>query len=84
VSLTSHVIESDSLTEIEQHILDESALELAFEGQRWGDLVRWSIRNGDNSILANKIAEKLNKAGMDGNTVRNKLNDRNNWFLPLE
>lgn len=84
VSLTSHEIVSDSLSEIEQHILEESALELAFEGQRWNDLVRLAIRNGDNSILADKVAEKLNKAGMDGEAVRIKLADRNNWFLPLE
>jgi hypothetical protein len=64
-------------------ILKESALELAFEGQRWGDLVRIAIHNGNNSILADRVAEKLNRAGMDGEAVRIKLQDRNNWFLPL-
>lgn len=83
VSLQNRTVESDSLAEIETHILDESALELAFEGERWGDLVRLSIRNNDNSILADRIAEKLKKSGLDGEAVRTKLMNRENWFLPL-
>jgi hypothetical protein len=83
VSLNNYQVESDSLSTIEMQILKESALELAFEGQRWGDLVRIAIHNGDNSILADRVAEKLNRAGMDGEAVRIKLQDRNNWFLPL-
>jgi starch-binding outer membrane protein, SusD/RagB family len=74
----------DSLKLIEKDILDECALEMAFEGQRWGDLVRMSIRNNDNSILASHIADKLNRAGLDGEALRIKLMDRKNWFLPLE
>lgn len=84
VNLQSYTVESDSLITIENQILNESALELAFEGQRWGDLVRISLRRGDNSILANSVAEKLNRAGLDGEAVRTKLMDRSNWFLPLE
>lgn len=76
-------VEGDSLTCIENQILEENALELAFEGERWGDLVRMSIRNDNNAILADKIAEKLNRDGLDGESVRAKLMDRNNWFLPL-
>ena len=83
VSLQNRSVEADSLMEIETQILEENALELAFEGERWGDLVRMSIRNGDNSILADKIAEKLEKEGLDGAAVRHKLMTRENWFLPL-
>ncbi len=83
VSLQNRTVESDSLSEIETQILDEGALELAFEGERWGDLVRLSIRNNDNSILANKVAEKLEKEGLNGEEVREKLMKREKWFLPL-
>lgn len=83
VYLQSNTVEGDSLLSIENQILDECGLELAFEGERWGDLVRIAMHNGDNSILADKIAEKLNLAGKDGESVRIKLMDRKNWFLPL-
>ncbi|HPR30760.1 MAG TPA: RagB/SusD family nutrient uptake outer membrane protein [Prolixibacteraceae bacterium] len=77
-------VTGDSLTVIESQILDECALELAFEGQRWGDLVRMSLRNNNPSILADKVAEKLILSGKDGEAVRQKLMDRKNWFLPLQ
>jgi hypothetical protein len=74
----------DSLTSIENNIIDEDALELAFEGNRWEDLVRVSLRRNDPSFLANKVYEKLNK---DGNSkaseVRSKLMSINNWYLPF-
>ncbi len=46
---------ADSLMSIENIVLDEGALELAFEGNRWADLVRISIRQDDPSILADRI-----------------------------
>jgi hypothetical protein len=84
VSLRRHTVEGDSLMVIENQVLEECALEMAFEGHRWGDLVRISLRRNDNSVLANAIAEKFNKAGLDGEAIRTKLMDRKNWFLPLE
>lgn len=83
VFLQSLEVDGDSLNTIENQILNECALELAFEGERWGDLVRMAIRNNNNALLANKIADKLNHNGLDGESVRAKLMDRKNWFLPL-
>ena len=70
---------------IETAILNESALELAFEGQRWSDLVRIATRRNDPSILANAVFNKLSK---DGNpaaaATRTKLMDKKNWYLPFK
>lgn len=63
---------------IEDMLVEEQALELAFEGFRFYDLMRVAMRRGDNSYLADKIAMRdgtLNAA------LKSKLEDRNNWFL---
>ncbi len=75
----------DILTEYEDHIINESGRELAFEGQRWADLVRIAIRRGDNAYLANRVAAKFSAAGDNARAelVRAKLMDRANWFLPF-
>jgi starch-binding outer membrane protein, SusD/RagB family len=74
----------DSLTSIENNIIDEDALELAYEGNRWEDLVRVSLRRNDPAFLADKIYEKLNKEGNpNASAVRTKLMDEKNWYLPF-
>lgn len=71
---------------VQNMIVDESALELAYEGNRWQDLVRVALRKKDPTYLANKIAAKFEKAGNTGlaNAVRAKLSNPDNWFLPFK
>lgn len=75
---------SDSLIAIEDGIIKEGALENAFEGTRWPDLVRVALRRNDPAFLADKIYNKLLKDG-SGNAaaVRTKLMDPANWYLPF-
>lgn len=74
----------DSLTSIENNIIDEAALELAYEGNRWEDLLRVARRRNDPSFLANKIYDKLSKEGnAEATEVRTKLLNPNNWYLPF-
>lgn len=76
---------ADTMMVLEDQVIEEAALELAFEGHRWGDLVRVAIRRNDPAFLADKIYAKLQKGGYaEASEVREKLMDRNNWFLPLE
>jgi len=74
----------DSLNTIESALLKETALENAFEGTRWPDLLRIAIRRNDPSIIADKVYNKLLKDGT-GNAAatRAKLMNPSNWYLPF-
>ncbi|MBC7721976.1 MAG: RagB/SusD family nutrient uptake outer membrane protein [Pedobacter sp.] len=77
---------SDTLSTInmENSIINEAGLELAYEGYRWPDLLRIALRRDDPSFIANKVFDKLQK---DGNpaaaTVRAKLM-RKEYYLPFK
>jgi starch-binding outer membrane protein, SusD/RagB family len=66
-------LDADSITNlIEDYIIAERALELAFEGKRWFDLVRVAERRNDPAYLADKVAAKF--AGTSQyEAIRNKL-----------
>jgi hypothetical protein len=67
-------------------LIAESGLETAFEGNRWGDLLRIALRRQatDPNYLANKIGAKFDAAhSADAATVRAKLSDKANWYLPF-
>lgn len=76
---------ADSLMQIEDYLIEEAALEMAFEGSRWEDLLRIAMRREDPSFLADKVYDKLSKEGHpQAEAVRSKLMQRENWFLPIE
>ncbi|HSO85758.1 MAG TPA: RagB/SusD family nutrient uptake outer membrane protein [Draconibacterium sp.] len=77
-------LSTDSVTlVIEDMIIAERALELAFEGKRWFDLVRIAERRNDPAFLADKVAAKF--AGTSQyEAIRNKLMNPANWYLPFE
>jgi hypothetical protein len=75
---------TDSTTSLENSIINENALELAYEGHRWPDLLRIAMRRNDPSFLANKIYNKLlleNNA--QASAVKTKLMNPANWYLPF-
>jgi hypothetical protein len=59
-------------------LLVEYALETAFEGSRFQDLMRFSLRLGDNEILAAAVAAKHK----DDAALKTKLMTEANWYLP--
>jgi len=71
----------DSVLYVENKIQEELALETAFEGNRFHDLMRIAIRRNDPSYLANIIAEKH---GANKNAVKAKLLDMTNWYIKTE
>ncbi|WP_026309802.1 RagB/SusD family nutrient uptake outer membrane protein [Niabella aurantiaca] len=84
-SLYSVPVMTDSLLSIEDNTLNERALELAFEGARWSDLLRIARRRNDPGYLANRIYAKLVKQN-DPNAaaVKAKLMNPDNWYLPFQ
>lgn len=69
----------DSILYVEDMIQKELALETAFEGNRFHDLMRMAIRRNDNYYLADIVAAKHAE---NQESVRNKLGaNRNYWYL---
>ncbi len=70
---------------LEGKLIDEAALEMAFEGNRWPDLVRIATREGNPAFLADRVYQKLLKDG-DPNAAaaRTKLMTPANWYLPFD
>lgn len=50
-------ITTDSTVTVENMSIDEAGLELAFEGRRWSDLLRFALRRNDPAFLADKVYE---------------------------
>jgi hypothetical protein len=77
---------SDSLRTIEAALIQETALENAFEGTRWADLLRVAIRRNDPAFIADRVYNKLLKSGVSADqasTARAKLMARD-WYLPFK
>jgi starch-binding outer membrane protein, SusD/RagB family len=71
---------------VEDIIIAEDALELAYEGERWPDLLRVAIRRNNPAFIADKIYNKLLKSGLSSGAAsqaRAKLMSKN-WFLPFK
>lgn len=67
----------------EEIILKERALELAYEGKRWYDLMRYGRRN--NYAQKNEFITKIveNVSPSQRLIIASKLNDVNSWYLPI-
>jgi starch-binding outer membrane protein, SusD/RagB family len=77
-------LSSDSvLLLIEDYIMAERAMELAFEGKRWFDLVRIAERRNDPAFLADRVAAKFAGTGKY-DEIHARLMNPVNWYLPVE
>jgi hypothetical protein len=73
---------ADPMLYREDLIIQERALELAFEGKRWFDLMRIARRRNDPSYLADKVAAKYSDPAK-AEQVRSWLMNEANWYLPV-
>jgi starch-binding outer membrane protein, SusD/RagB family len=66
---------------LEDIILEEKAREMAYEGERFYDIMRAAKRREDPSYLAEKVASKF--SGAKKEEIYQKLLNENNWYIPL-
>ena len=64
---------------VEDMIVNEMALEGAFEGYRFYDLMRVALRRGDPAYLADPVSRRH---GTVDEGLRSLLMSTNNWYLP--
>ena len=85
------ITRDDALNYMADLVLDELALELAWEGTRFGDLIRFAKALGDNDVLAKRVAGRAIKNEVTYRSdeyqmdpeLYGKMLDEANWYLPL-
>ena len=82
------IIEKDSPDLVEKQqafvdslLLNENGLEMAFEGPRFYDIMRFAMRQSNpEKFLAEKVAARRGKNNID-EALKSRLMDKRNWYL---
>ncbi|MCD8164817.1 MAG: RagB/SusD family nutrient uptake outer membrane protein [Bacteroides sp.] len=74
----------DSIRIMEKHLIDEAALECAFEGHRWNDLLRIACRmekegRSGGTFLHESLSKKYSLSGIS----MPDYSTSDNWYLPF-
>lgn len=78
-------IQKDYLVEeVENLIIDESALETAFEGNRFYDLMRVALRRNKPTYLADKVSHRRGDAYPRDEELFTRLSSMENWYIHKE
>ena len=82
-SLTGPALLDFQIDQVENLIIDEEALEFAFEGHRFYDLMRVALRRGDPAYLATRVYRRRG-AGQTAtmqSLIQSDLTDVRTWYL---
>jgi tetratricopeptide (TPR) repeat protein len=83
VTVPAEITDEKQKTEfIEDLIMQERVLELAYEGKRWFDLVRVAKHRENPDYLASKVSAKFSDPAK-AQEIRTKLQNEANWYLPI-
>lgn len=69
------------IEKVEDLIVDEMALETAFEGTRYYDLMRVALRRGDATYLAAKVAARSGESQQRDEALYTRLSSIDNWYI---
>ncbi len=81
--LASSEVRTKRIAALNKIILEESALELAYEGARFYDLMRYAKYMGDPTLLAQYVALRKGKDNLDA-ALLGQLSSESGWYLPLK
>ena len=73
---------ADSMLNMEDLILGERSLEMAYEGKRWFDILRIGKRRNDPDYIGNMMLKRYESP--DSARIKAFFSDPGNWYLPLE
>ncbi len=73
------LVRADYANKMRELVLEERRRELLFEGKRWYDLVRLSLRQNDNTYLVNSVTQKQKERAQ---AISLQLQDPNALFWP--
>ncbi len=84
------ITEDKKIEYVRNLIIDECALETAFEGYRFTDLIRFAKNMGNNDILAKRVAGRAIENKVSSShpefqydaALYGKLSNESNWYLP--
>ena len=83
-NLTPHPSLADTIIAVEDIICDEMALELAFEGCRFGDLTRIARHKNADSTYGPNFGSQWLAAKLAYKNPQVSLLDEKNWYLPMK
>lgn len=80
--LASDGVRTKRIAEVDKKLIDEYALEFAYEGTRFYDLMRYAKYYNNESYLGEAVSKRAGSSNINS-TLAGKLSSESDWYLPL-